>query len=174
MSPSPVQSMTRLARIASRPFLESMITPLTVLPSMMTSVAKAYISRSMPHSLIIWNARCFVPSGSIIVRLTWSGHARWCVASPFSCRRSTNCNGRPLMTTLPLRPRNPSSGRPMVMLPPKKPRLSTSITLVPFSKAAAWAAISPAGPAPTTRTSTSARTGIRRAGSSICFIFGIG
>ena len=38
----------------------------------------------------------------------------------------------------------------------------------------AWAAISPAGPAPTTRTSTSARTGIRRAGSSICFIFGIG
>ena len=43
MSPSPVASMTTLARMAWRPSLLSKMTPLTVLPSMMGLVPQQWI-----------------------------------------------------------------------------------------------------------------------------------
>ncbi len=51
-----------------------------------------------------------------------------------------------------------------VAVPPRYPNRSTSVVLAPL-RAAAIAAVSPAGPPPATTTSASRATGISRAGS---------
>ncbi len=68
------------------------------------------------------------------------------------------------MIWLPFCPRKPRMGKPMVMLPPTKLRLSINNTRSP-SSAAAIAAVMPDGPPPTTSTSTCALTGISFEGS---------
>ena len=163
-SPSPVQSMTVLARIASRPALLSMMTPFTSSPSLTTSVQKAYSSTSTPFSSMISSAVRLTSSGSMIVRLMCRAQGRCSLAAPRARSRSMKRCADPSMIWLPLWPKKPRIGRPMVRLPPRKLRLSTSITRRP-SPAAASAAMIPAGPPPTTRMSTSARTGMSRAGS---------
>ena len=68
-SPSPVQSMTVLARMASRPALLSMMTPFTRRPSVMTSATKVYIRTSTPFSSMISKATSFAASGLMMVKL---------------------------------------------------------------------------------------------------------
>ena len=104
-SPSPVQSMTVLARIASRPALLSMTTPSTASPFLTTSAQNTYNSTSTPTSCSISSATVFASSGSMIVRLTWSLQGRCSPAAPRARRRSMKSWGSPLIIWLPLRPR---------------------------------------------------------------------
>ena len=141
---------------------------------MMTSVAKAYISRSMPHSLIIWNARCFVSLGV--------DHRKADVE-----RTCTVVRSQPLLLQTLDELQRQTLDDDVAFAPEESEQRQTDGHVAAQETAAldehyfgAFLQSSRLGCHKSRRACahdqdiTSARTGIRRAGSSFCFIFGIG
>ena len=146
-SPSPVESITILLRIASRPDLLSVITPATRFPSIMTSLKPVYSCTLTPASISISSIRIRSFSGLMTCSASQSrAFARSSSKQPPSCL--------PVQLLI----------MPVVATPPTAPYCSISIVFRPM-RAACRAAPKPAGPPPTTRTSVSAATGISRLGS---------
>ena len=162
-SASPVQSTTALARISWRPLLDSVTTPRRRLPSITTSTAIVCSSGRTPLSSTSLSA---IILNSSVSRLLLELNGNLCVA-PSICARVSISRAMPVTSLLtPSYRYHPSVSIPhSVMVPPKHPYRSITITSAP-ARAALMAALSPAGPAPTTSTSHSASTGITRGGST--------
>ncbi len=162
-SASPVPSITRLARIASRPALLSVMMP-RISPASTIGATKLRCSiGSMPASCTSTSATYLnISASSAWLRDCGSG-----MAAPMALARCSNSGPMPSLSTVAswryqAKPSTPTC----VMLPPKQPYRSTSVVLTP-ARADASAAARPPGPLPTTSTSVSWTTSISRAGSVI-------
>ena len=150
--------------MASRPAFDSVMMPVIVSPSMIGAANDRCSMPRMPASSTMVSATSLKPSASSSNDSDWlSG-----TAAPISCARVSNSRPMPLASTVcswryHAMPSTPTA----VMLPPKQPNRSTSVTSTP-ARAAASAAARPAGPEPTTSTSVSWITSIWRAGSVMC------
>mmetsp|Transcript_34069 Transcript_34069/g.90801 ORF Transcript_34069/g.90801 Transcript_34069/m.90801 type:complete len:214 (+) Transcript_34069:1190-1831(+) len=154
-SASPVQSMMRSARIAARPDFDSVITPLTVLPLMMTSTTAMCSSGLTPASAMRWSATSLNCSPS---RHCESLYGHFVVPPMRSAARSIS-RPIPSVSEVPSYLYQPSVSMPTVEItPPKHPNRSTNKTSAP-AFLAAMAAESPDGPPPTTRTWQRSKTG---------------
>ena len=166
MSASPVASITRLARIASRPALLSTITPRIILPSMMGATHNRCNIGITPASSTSVSATNLKASASRL----WLIDCGSGMAAPMDLARSSNSRPMPSLSMVAgcryhAKPSTPTC----VMLPPKQPYRSSNVVSTP-ARADARAAARPPGPEPTTSTSVWRITSILRAGSSIVFI----
>src|ERR1700722_19637236 len=163
MSASPVASMTRLARIASRPALLSVMTPQIAPFSMMGATPRRCSSGLMPAS----STRTSATHLNISASSAWLKDCGSGIAAPMAFARVSNSMPIPSQSTVcscryQAKPSTPTC----VMLPPKQPLRSIRVVRAP-ARAAASAAARPPGPLPTTRTSVSSTTSSERAGSAI-------
>ena len=148
-SASPVASMTRLAKIASRPALLSTMAPTIRSPSIRGATNIRWSIGVMPASDTRVSATHLKASPSI----AWLSDCGSSTAAPALTARCSNSMPRPSLSTVfswryQAKPSTPTA----VMLPPKQPKRSSSVTSTP-DRAAAMAAASPPGPDPMTSTS---------------------
>ena len=148
-SASPVASMTRAAKIASRPALLSTMTPMIRLPSIMGATNRRCSIGVTPASRTRLSATALKASPS----MAWLLDCGSATDAPACLARSSNSIPIPsLSTVLSCRYQAKPSTPTAVILPPKQPNRSSSVTSTPLL-AAASAAARPAGPLPITSTS---------------------
>ena len=156
MSASPVASITRLARIASRPALLSVITPRISPPSMIGATP----SRC---SIGVTPASCHQHVGDVLERLGVERVAQRLrlrhAPRPSPSRAASNSMPMPSQSTVSRAGTRPKPSTPTwVMLPPKQPLRSSRVVSTP-ARAEASAAASPPGPLPPPARRSHARQG---------------